>query len=100
MLSKGMIMTIVGITGIITTIMMFLIVYISTNNKIKAFINGDISSHALEHRLDNKINKYIPNNETEVLRGDFTVYMDGDSTVYMNEESTTYIKGDSTVYMD
>ena len=50
-----MIMTIVGITGIITTIMVFFIVYISTNNKIKAFINGDISSHALEHRLDNKI---------------------------------------------
>ena len=92
MLSKGMIMTIVGITGIITTIMVFFIVYISTNNKIKAFINGDISSHALEHRLDNKINKYVPNNETEVLRGD--------STVYMNEESTTYIKGDSTVYIN
>ncbi|WP_195515252.1 hypothetical protein [Paraclostridium bifermentans] len=100
MLSKGMIMTIVGSMGIITTIIVFFIVYISTNNKIKAFINGDISSHDLEDRLENKINKYIPNNETEVLRGDSTVYIDGDSTVYMNEESTTYIKGDSTVYMD
>lgn len=92
MLSKGMIMTIVGITGIIATITTFLIVYISTSNKIKAFVNGDISSNTLEHRLDNKINKYVPNNETEVLRGD--------STVYMNEESTTYIKRDSTVYMN
>ena len=39
MLSKGMIMTIVGITGIIATITTFLIVYISTSNKIKAFVN-------------------------------------------------------------
>ena len=92
MLTKGLVMTIIGTIGIITTIIIFFVVYISINNKIKAFVNGEISTTYSENDSINKSNKYIPNNETEVLIGD--------STMYMNEDSTMYIHGDPTVYMN
>ena len=89
MLTKGMIMTVSGIVGIIITIVTFII-----NKNIKKQLNvlmeSEISVGQYESSINDKINRYVMKNRLDIFENQSTTILE-DSTTLMEEESTTLL---------
>ena len=89
MLTKGMIMTVSGIVGIIITIVTFIL-----NKNIKKQLNvlmeSEISVGQYESSINDKINRYVMKNRLDIFENQSTTILE-DSTTLMEEESTTLL---------
>lgn len=90
MLTKGMIMTVFGIVGIIITIVTFIILNKNIKKQLNVLMESEISAGQYESSINDKINRYVMKNRLDIFENQSTTILE-DSTTLMEEESTTLL---------
>lgn len=90
MLTKGMIMTVFGIVGIIITIVTFIILNKNIKKQLNVLMESEISAGQYESSINDKINRYVMKNRLDIFKNQSTTILE-DSATLMEEESTTLL---------
>ena len=90
MLTKGMIMTVSGIVGIIITIVTFIILNKNIKKQLNVLMESEISVGQYESSINDKVNRYVMKNRLDIFENQSTTILE-DSTTLMEEESTTLL---------
>lgn len=91
MLTKGMIMTVSGIVGIIITIVTFIILNKNIKKQLNVLMESEISAGQYESSINDKINRYVMKNRLDIFENQSTTILE-DSTTLMEEESTSTLR--------
>ena len=90
MLTKGMIMTVLGVVGIVITIVTFIVLNKNINKQLNSFMESQISSGHYESSINDKISRYVMKNRLDIFENQSTIILE-DYTTLMEEESTTLL---------
>lgn len=90
MLTKGMIMTVLGVVGIVITIVTFIVLNKNINKQLNSFMESQISSGQYESSINDKISRYVMKNRLDIFENQSTIILE-DYTTLMEEESTTLL---------
>ena len=90
MLTKGMIMTVSGVVGIIITIVTFIILNKNIKKQLNVLMESEISAGQYESSINDKVNRYVMKNRLDIFENQSTKILE-DSTTLMEEESTTLL---------
>lgn len=90
MLTKGMIMTVLGVVGIVITIVTFIVLNKNINKQLNSFMESQISSGQYESSINDKISRYVIKNRLDIFENQSTIILE-DYTTLMEEESTTLL---------
>ena len=90
MLTKGMIMTVLGVVGIVITIVTFIVLNKNINKQLNLFMESQISSGQYESSINDKISRYVMKNRLDIFENQSTIILE-DYTTLMEEESTTLL---------
>ena len=105
MLTKGMIMTVAGLLGIIITIVTFIIVNKNIKKQINLLMESEISAGQYESGINDKVNRYVMKTKLDIFETESTGIHSETSTIVQEqsttiEEKSTDIEEQSTIILE
>lgn len=98
MLTKGIIMTVSGVVGIIITIVTFIILNKNIKKQLNVLMESEISAGQYESSINDKVNRYVMKNRLDIFENESTS-IDSETLTTLEDQSTIILE-DSTTLME